>query len=179
MAAHERSKRRWASTCCTNRCSATSVGSGPTEVPNASASEWAGSVESTSVRLPAAAAPAAVPAAAVVLPTPPLPVNRMIRTWRTQTASAERLDALLQALQSGVDDDLLRLAAQHPDHRDADVDCEQVGDLGARAGGPKQIGALHGLEHPALDQLPRHRGVAVPVVGERVGVLDRRGFELE
>src|SRR3954453_11685291 len=118
MAAQERSKRRWASTCCMNRSSATGVGSGPTAVRNASASEWAGSVESTSVRLPAAAAPAAVPAAAGVLPTPPLPVNRMMRTRKDADPSAERLDALLQALQGRVDDDLLRLASQHPDHRD-------------------------------------------------------------
>ena len=48
--------------------------------PKASASECAGSVESTSVRRPAAAASAAVPAATVDLPTPPLPVNRRMRT---------------------------------------------------------------------------------------------------
>ena len=48
--------------------------------PNASASECAASVDSTSVRWPAAAASAAVPAATVDLPTPPLPVKRRMRT---------------------------------------------------------------------------------------------------
>ena len=47
--------------------------------PNASASECAGSVESTRVRFPSRAASAAVPAASVVLPTPPLPVNSITR----------------------------------------------------------------------------------------------------
>ena len=59
---------------------ATSVGSEPTGAPKASASEWAASVESTSVRRPRDAASAAVPAAAVDLPTPPLPVKRRMRT---------------------------------------------------------------------------------------------------
>ena len=46
---------------------------------NASASECAGSVETTIVRKPDAAARAAVAAATVVLPTPPLPVNSRMR----------------------------------------------------------------------------------------------------
>ncbi len=49
-------------------------------VPKASPSECAASVDSTSVRSPARAESVAVPAAAVVLPTPPLPVKRTIRT---------------------------------------------------------------------------------------------------
>ena len=46
----------------------------------ASARECAASVDSTSVRSPPAAASAAVPAATVDLPTPPLPVKRTMRT---------------------------------------------------------------------------------------------------
>ena len=46
---------------------------------SASASEWAASVDSTSVRWPAAALAHAVAAARVDLPTPPLPVNSRIR----------------------------------------------------------------------------------------------------
>src|SRR5512143_912864 len=122
MSAQDRSKRCWASTCCTNSPSATGVGSAPIGTPKASASECAASVERTRVRRPARAEAAAVPAAAVVLPTPPLPVKRMTRTRRL--ASVEGLDALLEPLQRGVDDDLLGLALEHPDHRDRDVDRE-------------------------------------------------------
>lgn len=79
MSAQDSSKRRCASTCWTHRRSATGVGSAPMGVPKASARECAASVERTSVRCPARAARAAVPAAAVVLPTPPLPVKSRIR----------------------------------------------------------------------------------------------------
>jgi hypothetical protein len=48
-------------------------------MPNASASECAGSVESTIVRRPASAQRSAVAADVVVFPTPPLPVKRRIR----------------------------------------------------------------------------------------------------
>ena len=84
MSAHDCSNRSWASTCCTHRLSRDRRRLAPTAVtgatPNASASECAASVESTSVRCPAAAARAAVPAASVDLPTPPLPVKRRTRT---------------------------------------------------------------------------------------------------
>ena len=82
MSAHDCSNRSWASTCCTHNRSPTSTGSliePPAATPSASASECAASVESTRVRRPAAAARAAVPAASVDLPTPPLPVKRRIR----------------------------------------------------------------------------------------------------
>ena len=69
-----RSSSSWAWTCCAHRPSPTSVGSAPTAASSESASECAGSVESTIVRLPAAAQRRAVAAATDVLPTPPLPV---------------------------------------------------------------------------------------------------------
>src|SRR5215216_1569995 len=132
MSPQERSKRRWASTWWTQRLSATLVGSLPIGSPKASASECAASVESTNVRSPRAAASVAVPAADVVFPTPPLPVNRMIR-GELIGASPLRLDALLQPLERGVDDHLLRLPTEHPDHRDRQVDREPVGHVRAGA----------------------------------------------
>src|SRR6476619_6320895 len=181
MSAQERSKRCWASTCCTNSRSATPVGSAPTGTAKASASECAASVDSTRVRFPARADATAVPAAAVVLPTPPLPVKRMTRTVPCRPRpSGQRLDALLEPLQRGVDDDLLGLALEHADHGDRDVHRESVGDLGAAVTAVlEEVGAVHRLEHLALDEAPGDPVVAVPVVGQRVGVLDRAGVELE
>ena len=69
-----RSSSSWAWTCWANSPPPTSVGSPPTGVSSDSASEWAGSVERTSVRAPAAAQRRAVAAATEVFPTPPLPV---------------------------------------------------------------------------------------------------------
>ena len=68
------SSSSWAWTCWACSCLATMVGTPPTSVCSASASEWAGSVEITSVRRPAAAQRRAVAAATDVFPTPPLPV---------------------------------------------------------------------------------------------------------
>ncbi len=51
-----------------------SVGLPPSSCSKESDSEWAGSVERTTVRSPAAAQRRAVAAATDVLPTPPLPV---------------------------------------------------------------------------------------------------------
>jgi hypothetical protein len=51
-----------------------SSGSGPSCVPSESERLCAGSVESTTVRSPAAAQRRAVAAATLVFPTPPLPV---------------------------------------------------------------------------------------------------------
>ena len=79
MSAHDRSNRCCASTCCTHRFVAASVGSDVAGTSSASASEWAASVDSTSVLWPAAALAHAVAAARVDLPTPPLPVNSRIR----------------------------------------------------------------------------------------------------
>src|SRR5919197_882332 len=74
------SKRAWLSICSAHRFSATSRGSAPSSTSKESPSECAGSVDITSVRWPSEAARAAVAAATVVLPTPPLPVNSRIRT---------------------------------------------------------------------------------------------------
>ena len=63
-----------AETCCAHKLAPISAGSPPTGVSSTSASECAGSVESTIVRSPAAAQRRAVAAATEVLPTPPLPV---------------------------------------------------------------------------------------------------------
>ncbi len=69
-----RSSSSWAWICWANRPSPTSVGCPPTAVSSDSASECAGSVESTIVRSPWAAQRRAVAVATDVLPTPPLPV---------------------------------------------------------------------------------------------------------
>ena len=69
-----RSSSSCACTCWANRPPPTSVGPPPTGISSDSASECAGSVESTIVRAPAAAQARAVAAATEVLPTPPLPV---------------------------------------------------------------------------------------------------------
>ncbi len=69
-----RSSSSCACTCWAHTPPPTSVGSPPTGACSDSASECAGSVESTSVRAPAAAQRRAVAAATEVLPTPPLPV---------------------------------------------------------------------------------------------------------
>ena len=63
---------------------------------------------------------------------------------------------------------------------DGDLDGEAVGHLRARI--PARIelvGAVHALEHLALDEPPPDRAVAVPVVLEGVLVLDRAGVQLE
>src|SRR6185369_17189661 len=137
-------------------------------------SECAASVESTRVRSPAAAASAAVPAARVDLPTPPLPVKR-----RTLTGSGQRLDALLQALERGVDQDLLALALEHADQRDRDVEGEPIGHVGAAGGQRGQdVGAVEGAQHLALDQGPGDPLGPGPDVLKGVLVLDRRDVEL-
>jgi hypothetical protein len=69
----------------------TSVGDDPSGTPNASASEWAGSVESTRVLRPREAARAAVAAEAVVFPTPPLPVNSRTRKTNSEGEKGKTL----------------------------------------------------------------------------------------
>src|SRR4029079_18511870 len=100
---------------------------------------------------------------------------------RAFSVTALALDPLLELLESGVDDDLLGLALDHPEHRDLDVDHELVGD---RGGGVavvgEQVGAVHRLHDLlGLDQAPAHLLLALPGVGERVRVLDRPGVQLE
>ena len=80
--------RSWASSCWPESPGAITVGSDPSGTPKLSASEWAGSVEMTSVRRPASAQRSAVAAATDVLPTPPLPVKRRTRTTGRQSSSS-------------------------------------------------------------------------------------------
>ena len=69
-----RSISSWACTSWPKRLSASCVGTPPSSASSESESEWAGSVDRTTVRRPAAAKRRAVAAATLVLPTPPLPV---------------------------------------------------------------------------------------------------------
>ena len=69
-----RSISSWACTSWPNRFGPTWVGSAPSSASSESDRLWAGSVDSTTVRRPAAAQRRAVAAATLVLPTPPLPV---------------------------------------------------------------------------------------------------------
>ena len=64
----------WACTSWPKRLLPIGVGSAPSSVSSESDRLCAGSVESTTVRIPAAAQRRAVAAATLVLPTPPLPV---------------------------------------------------------------------------------------------------------
>ncbi len=52
-----------------------------------------------------------------------------------------RLHVLPELGESGVDDGLLGLATQHPEHRDAQIDGQTVGDPGAGAGGGEPVAA--------------------------------------
>src|SRR4051794_21813389 len=104
------------------------VGSDPSGRSNASAREWAGSVDRISVRRPASAQASAVAAATVVLPTPPLPVKR-----RTRTRSG--LDPGLELLQGGADDPALGPPLHESGDRDPKLDVEQVGDVGVAVAG--------------------------------------------
>jgi hypothetical protein len=64
----------WACTSWPHRLSATCVGSPLSSASSESDRLWAGSVDSTTVRMPAAAQRRAVAAATLVFPTPPFPV---------------------------------------------------------------------------------------------------------
>src|SRR5436305_8365715 len=98
----------------------------PTDVSGtskASASEWAGSVDSTTVRSPSSAQRSAVAAAVVVLPTPPLPVKSRTRV----TASA--LAASLQLVERRGHDLALGPALDEARQRDRELDDELVGHV--------------------------------------------------
>src|SRR5262245_42065497 len=90
-----------------------------------------------SVRWPAAAARTAVAAATVVLPTPPLPVNRRTRIRPSLARRDERdepslaeLDPALEPLERVPDHALLALRAHEPGKQDAEVHREPVDHLG-------------------------------------------------
>ncbi len=79
ISCQDSSMRSCASSCWPERVVVIGETIGPRGTSKASASECAGSVDSTMVRRPASAQRNAVAAAVVVLPTPPLPVNSRIR----------------------------------------------------------------------------------------------------
>src|SRR6266511_1323383 len=152
------SSRAWVSICSAHRRSLTWRGAAPSSTSSESASEWAGSVDITSVRWPRLAALAA---ATVVLPTPPLPVNRRMRTLAPggglpgrRPGSLLRLDTPLQVPESRAHDLPGRLPLDQPGQRHAELDLEPVGDQGAAAGGRlKGVGAGEVLQRP-LHVLP-------------------------
>ena len=96
---------------------------------------------------------------------------------------AQLLDALLELGQGGVDDVLLGLALEHPDHRHREVDLEVVGHVGAARDAVEAVAAVEALEQGGAHEVPRHGAGAVlgdvPVVLEDVVVLDRPGVEVE
>src|SRR5438132_6580620 len=120
-----------------------------------SAREWAGSVLMIRVRCPAAAARTAVAAATVVLPTPPLPVNKRIRTrlaYRRPLGSLRHrsagLDAGPEPLERGLDDRPLDVALQVHGKRDRRLDAQDVGDDRRAAVRREAILASHILHRP-------------------------------
>ena len=90
--------------------------------PGTSASPATGAAcrDSRTVRRPERAERTAAAAASVEVPAPPGPVRRSVRT------AGSALDALLELLESRVQDDLLRLALDHAEHRDGEVDGDRV-----------------------------------------------------
>src|SRR5438045_8808873 len=100
------------------------VARSPSGTSNASASECAGSVETTTVRSPASDARNAVAAATVVLPTPPLPVNSRMRMKAGRLR--DPLDLFLQLFERVAHDESRRAALQQARQRHADLDREVV-----------------------------------------------------
>src|SRR5437870_12690737 len=114
--------RSWASSCWPHSAGVIGVPTEPRGTSKASAREWAGSVDSTTVRRPASAQRRAVAAATVVLPTPPLPVNSRMR--------GSGLNAALQILQGGVQDEAAGPVLHEPRQRHLEVGLEVVHDVG-------------------------------------------------
>src|SRR5688572_9734814 len=134
MSCHASSSRSCESSCWPNRLGTTSTGSGPSSTSNASASEWAGSVDSTIVRRPSSAHRSAVAAAVVVLPTPPLPVKSSTRedpvTAGPPRPGTSDLAASLQLVEGGRHDLALRPTLDEARERHGQLDHQLVGDLG-------------------------------------------------
>ena len=124
---------------------------------NASASEWAGSVEHTTVRSPASAARSAVAAATVVLPTPPLPVNRRIRRGSRLPRSPSRSISFFSSRRAVPMIIPARPPLDEARERRREVDGELVVHLRAVAVGLEAVRAVEPAEHVALDELPRER----------------------
>src|SRR5579875_1085361 len=95
--------------------------------------------------------------------------------------AAEGLGPRLEPAQRGVDDDLLRPALEYARHGDLHVHRQLVADLGAPArAGRHPVAAGHlGDDRTWLGQLPAHRVVTVPAVGQHVGIADQPGVEGE
>ena len=129
------------------------------------------SVESSSVFMPRSASRSAVAEAVVVLPTPPLPVNRTMRI------APHRLDALLQFAQrwSITTRSALRLSwpsiGMIRSTLSQYVTCVPVA---VRSQGVPPVLRAH---HLALGQRPVDLLVAAPGVGEFVVVAHRPGDE--
>ena len=127
VAPHLLRAARWRRAACRRGRRRSRVGSEPRSASNASASECAGSVDSTSVRRPRSAHASAVAADTVVLPTPPLPVKSRMRLDRhaaptDSTRSRNWRSAVLT----------MRAAARclmKPGQRELEIDFEVVRDL--------------------------------------------------
>jgi hypothetical protein len=169
-----RSNAAWVSTCMAYRPVSTSVGSPVSGVPRASASEWAGSVDRTRVLLPRAAAAAAVAAEAVVLPTPPLPVNSSRRTPYRPSCSTRFLSSF--SAESMIIFSALRLNIRASASR-----CRPTASTSPRSRRPRAPGRT---TRPATsarrgaDEVPGDAG-GVPVVLEDVLVLEHAGVHDE
>lgn len=140
--------------------------------------ECARSMDTTSTGSPARAVASASAAARVVFPAPPFPRNHRTRAGACRTFS---LHPLLEFLQRGVGDDLLRLALEQTDHRDREIHGELVvDDRGAVGGLGQHVRAgLRLLDLTALE-FPAHGSVVGrPLVPQDVGVLDDAGVEDE
>src|SRR5688500_16844143 len=153
MSCHASSRRSWASSCCPDRLGTISTGSGPSSTSNASASECAGSVDSTIVRSPSSAHRSAVAAAVVVLPTPPLPVKSKMRA-----VMRSALAASLQLVEGGRHDLALGPALDEPGQGHRQLDDELVRDLGAAGSvvGLEEVLAVEALHDVALLEHPAH-----------------------
>src|SRR3954454_1005637 len=170
----------WDSTCWACSPPATGVGAGPTSSSSASAREWAGSVDMTSVRRPAAAQARAVLAATDVLPTPPLPVYRIVRgaidgrlpevarELQGRAAVDARARAVAQALEEVAQQLVVGRRGQHS---------RRV----VRPGAGVETRSLDPGLAVALAEQPAGQGVVavVPEVPEAVQRLDERVEDLQ
>src|SRR6478752_854818 len=172
MSSQVSSNRKRAFSCWPQSPGATGDGRSSSSTSNASDSECAGSVDTTIVRSPAAAARAAVAAATVVFPTPPLPVNNRMRIGRggyrcgprerrapariVTNRSRDGFDLLLQLFERAAHDEAGGPALHETGQRHGELDGEVVvhtrrlGTLGFEA-----VGAVEPPQHVALDEVPR------------------------
>src|SRR5438552_2259979 len=178
---HASSNRTRAFSCWPKSRCAIGVGRSPSPTSNASASECAGSVEHTIVRRPCSAARIAVAAATVVLPTPPLPVNRRMRIRRARLLpehSSDGFDLLFQFFQGASHDQTRRPALHESGERYRQLHCELVVHARRRGTiGLEPVAAIEAAQHVALDELPRKRArrVGIVVLEHVADTLSERG----